>query len=116
MITDTNKEKAKKILGEVLDAFHEKRYKDVPSIVDEVALEGFEDALECIEMMIDPDTIDKMDNEELMDFYEFEDGSGFSIDYQLACCGEIIDDIVLVLDFVYDDSEIKSILHTIDAM
>lgn len=116
MITDVNKESAIKKLEEVLDAFHEKRYKDVWSIVDEVALEKFEDALECIETMIDPDDIDRLDNEELMEFYEFEDGSGFCIDYPLTCCGDSISDIFLVLDFTYDENGIKSILRTIDVM
>lgn len=113
MITNTNKEKAKKILEEVLDAFHEKRYKDVVSIVDEVALDGFEDALECIEEMIDPDTIDRINEEAFIEFYEFEDESGFSMEYQLTCCGDYID-FVLVLDFAYDEGGLKSILRTID--
>lgn len=115
MITDNNKTKAIEVLEEVLDALHEKRYKDIWSIVDEIEFEQYEDALETIDLMIDPDEIDRI-NKELIEFYEFEDENGFGIDYQLTCCGEYLDDIVLVLNFVYEDGQIKSILRTIDVM
>ena len=39
MITNADKENAKKVLGEVLDALHEKEYENICSVVDEVDLE-----------------------------------------------------------------------------
>lgn len=116
MITNADKENAKKVLGEVLDALHEKEYENICSVVDEVDLEELRDVLECIEMMIDPDNIDRMDNEDWMEIYEFEDGMGFGIDYQLTCCGDSIGGITLVMDFLYEEGKLKSILRTIDAI
>lgn len=116
MIINADKENAKKVLGEVLDALHEKEYENICSVVDEVDLEELRDVLECIEMMIDPDNIDRMDNEDWMEIYEFEDGMGFGIDYQLTCCGDSIGGITLVMDFLYEEGKLKSILRTIDAI
>lgn len=51
-----------------------------------------------------------------MEIYEFEEGTGFGIDYELTCWGDSISGITLVMDFLYEEGELKSILRTIDAI
>lgn len=39
-----------------------------------------------------------------------------SVNYQLTCCGDSIGGITLVMDFLYEEGKMKSILRSIDAI
>ena len=46
-------------------------------------------------------------------FFEYKDGSGFAVDYELTSGGELVY-LTLQLEFLYENGGLKAIFRTID--
>ena len=109
-----------------LRALHEKRYQDLPACVDEMKWDDTEQIRECIQGTLEMNGFDVFDEygvlcsfqpqyeyrHEVM-FFEYNDGSGFAADYELTSGGKLTD-LVLQLEFLYQDGGLKRIFCTID--
>lgn len=107
------------ILKRLLSDLHNKKYEDIVKYVetsDDLDLMDYlkndlEDTLEDYgyEALDEYGTlVDEDDKIERLDIYEFNDGTGFSIDYILSADQELTD-FVLQLDFVYTNKSPKGI-------
>ena len=107
------------ILKRVLSDLHQKKYKNILKYVDtqddfdllDFLENDLEDTLEDYgyEALDEYGTLDDEDDKiERLDIYEFNDGTGFSIDYFLSADQELTD-LVLQLDFLYTNKSPKGI-------
>ena len=107
------------ILKRLLSDLHNKKYEDIVKYVetsDDLDLMDYlknylEETLEDYgyEAIDEYGTlIEEEDKIERLDIYEFNDGTGFSIDYILSADQELTD-FVLQLDFVYTNKSPKGI-------
>lgn len=107
------------ILKRVLSDLHQKKYKNILKYVDtqddfdllDFLENDLEDTLEDYgyEALDEYGTlVDEDDKIERLDIYEFNDGTGFSVDYFLSADQELTD-LVLQLDFLYTNKLPKGI-------
>ncbi len=114
MITEENEKIALDCLKAVLALIHEKRYKELNTVVDEIHYDELDEVLEFIEKSIYPYVIDDFYSEAEYHLYEMSDGKGFCLDYPLTSCGVRISGI-LFLVFEYTDNGLVKIIRTVDA-
>lgn len=113
MITKENEQIALDCLKSVLALIHERRYKELDTVVDEIRHDGLDETLEFIEESIYPYVIDGFDPE--VEYYMDERGQeGFCLDYPLTSCGVTIFGILFMV-FEYTDNGLVRIIDTIDA-
>ena len=105
---------------------HEKRYEDLPSCVDKMEWDNTEEIRECIQGILEMNDFDVFDeygvpcsfkpqyeyHHEVM-FFEYKDGSGFAVDYELTSGGDLTY-LTLQLEFLYENGGLKCIFRTID--
>ena len=123
------KEKFIGILKRILLDLHNKNYKEILTYVESTEdldlLDFLETDIEEILEDYDYSSIDEygvavegQEDSERLQVYEFDDGSGFTIDYILSADEEMMD-LVLQLDFFYIDrakEELKCVFRDIDGM
>ena len=127
-MTEQHKDQAIEVVKNICHVLHEKRYDDLPSCVDKMEWDDTEVIRECIQGTLEMDDFDVFDEygvpcnfmpqyeyrHEVM-FFEYKDGSGFAVDYELTSGGDLTD-LVLQLEFLYQDSGLKCVFRTIDPM
>ena len=107
------------VLKQILQALHEERFSDVTLIVDESKIENLEEFLEFVvknhfESVDEYGVfVDDYDFEQ-MTFYEYDDGSGFEIEYEMTS-DSAPSGMILQLEFLYlDNDSLKCIFAFID--
>ena len=127
-MTEQHREQAIQVVKNILHVLHEMRYEDLPQCVDEMEWSDTEQIRECIQGTLEMNDFDVFDEygvpcnfkpryeyrHEVM-FFEYKDGSGFAVDYELTSGGDLTD-LVLQLEFLYQDGGLKRVFHTIDPM
>lgn len=125
-MTEQHKEQAIEVVKNICHVLHEKRYEDLPACVDKMEWDNTEEIREYIQGTLEMNDFDVFDeygvpcsfkpqyeyHHEIM-FFEYKDGSGFAADYELTSGGELTY-LTLQLEFLYENSGLKSIFHTID--
>lgn len=113
------------IISSILDAMHNERYENIVDVVDESEVSDMNEVYEFVRGTLEMNgfsTIDKYGvpcnfhpqyEYSQMNFYEYDDGSGFVVDYDLTSESELVD-LVLQLKFLYTDNGLKSIFCTVD--
>ncbi len=123
------KEKFIGILKRILLDLHNKNYKEILTYVESPEdfdlLDFLETDIEEILEDYDYSSIDEygvavegQEDSERLQVYEFDDGSGFTIDYILSADEDMMD-LVLQLDFFFIDrakEELKCVFRDIDRM
>ncbi len=125
-MTEQHKEQAIQVVKSICHVLHEKRYEDLPSCVDKMEWDDTEVIRECIQGTLEMNDFDVFDeygvscnfkpqyeyHHEIM-FFEYKDGSGFAVDYELTSGGELVY-LTLQLEFLYENGGLKSVFRTID--
>ena len=108
---------ANKIVKEVMKKVHNKDYKGVESVVDEIeiGIDGFIETMQIIEeQMMDPeDSIDEIADDVKIDVYEVVDGSCYRSDYGLMLYGDKMF-IMMEFEFRITETGVKSILRGVN--
>ncbi|MDE6055555.1 MAG: hypothetical protein K2G55_17770 [Lachnospiraceae bacterium] len=117
MEVQTIEKHANKIVKEVMKKVHNKDYKGVEGVVDEIEI-GIDDFIETMqiieEQMMDPeDSIDEIADDVGIDFYEMADGSCYRSDHRLTLYG---DEMFITIEFEFRITEtgVKSILRGVN--
>lgn len=117
MEVQTVKKFANKIVKEVMAKVHNKDYKGIENVVDEIeiGIDGFIETMQIIEeQMMDPeDSIDEVSDDVEIDFYEVSDGSCYKTDHRLTLYG---DEMFITMEFEFHITEtgIRSILRGVN--
>lgn len=128
-MTEQHKEQAIQVLKEVLHVFHERRYEDLPACVSEIEREwsDLEMVREVMNGNLEVKELDSFDEYGVpcnfhpqyeyhqLRFYEYADGRGFSLDYEMTSGGELAD-LCLQMVFWYKEDGLHSIFACIDPM
>lgn len=124
MISEVNKEKATAVVEAVVNVIHERQYDTIKTIVDSVELD-INELFEFVDGTLKLNEFESIDQYDIpcnfkpayeysqLEFYEYNNGSGFAVDYALTSHGELVD-MVLQLEFIYTDTEMKSVLLNVD--
>lgn len=125
-MTEQHKEQAIEAVKNICHVLHEKRYEDLPSCVDEMEWDNTDEIRECIQGTLEMNDFDVFDEYGVpcnfkpqyeyhheVTFFEYKDGSGFAVDYDLTSGGELVY-LTLQLEFLYENGGLKSIFRTID--
>lgn len=125
-MTDIQKLEAIEICKKVLSALSKNNFSAVATIVDDVQIEDLEEYLiEFLQGHLEDNGFDSVDEYGVecafqpdykyspLSMDEYDDGSGFYLDYEMTSNGELID-LVLQLEFLYKESGLKSIFINID--
>ncbi len=120
------KTEAIEVCKKILTALHTNKFSNVTSLVDESEIEDLEDFLsEFLHGTLEENGFDAVDeygaecsfkpNYEYsqLTIDEYDDKSGFYLDYEMTSDGELVD-LILQLEFIYEDDGIKSIFKNID--
>ena len=123
MDRQTAEQKAIEILKQVVDALAEKRYEDIPKLVEleEHIQEPLEEFVAEVYQMwgweeippIDPWTEERVAIPtnpcyQQLNFFHFNNGSGFAVDYELARGGEL-SDMTLQMEFFYEGEGLRPV-------
>lgn len=125
-LTEKNKEEAINVLKNILHALHNKNFAAIHSFVHKSEIEDLENYLtECIQGTLTLNGFDVIDeygvecnfhpNYEYsqLNFYEYNDDSGFVLDYDLTSNGDLVD-LTLQLKFLYTNNGLNVIFKNID--
>ena len=126
LLNESHRALAIETVKNILHVLHEKRYQDLPSCVDEMEWADTDEIRECIQGTLELNDFDTFDeygvpctfqpeyeyHHEVM-FFEYNDGSGFAVDYELTSGGELTY-LCLQLKFLYQNGTLKRVFHTID--
>lgn len=122
-----HKEQAIGIIKNILHAIHEKRYGDIITYVDETETKDIDELFEFVQGTLELNDFDAIDEYGVpcnfhpeyeysqLNFYEYNNLSGFEVEYAMTSDSELID-MVLQLKFLYTDDvdRIKSTFITVD--
>lgn len=127
MDRQTAEQKAIEILKQVVDALAEKRYEDIPKLAemehwtpgmlrDHVA----EHLRLCGLSRMDGWTEERVTSPtnpcyQQLNFYHFNNGSGFAVDYELARGGEL-SDMTLQMEFFYEGEGLRAFFLDLHVM
>ena len=126
LLNESHRALAIETVKNILHVLHEKRYQDLPFCVDEMEWADTDEIRECIQGTLELNDFDTFDeygvpctfqpeyeyHHEVM-FFEYNDGSGFAVDYELTSVGELTY-LCLQLKFLYQNGTLKRVFHTID--
>ena len=101
-MTEQHKQQAIEVVKNICRVLHEKRYEDLPSCVDKMEWDNTEEIRECIQGTLEMNDFDVFDeygvpcsfkpqyeyHHKVM-FFEYKDGSGFAVDYELTSGGDL---------------------------
>lgn len=124
---EQHKEQAIGIIKNILHAIHEKRYGDIITYVDETETKDIDELFEFVQGTLELNDFDAIDEYGVpcnfhpeyeysqLNFYEYNNLSGFEVEYAMTSDSELID-MVLQLKFLYTDDvdRIKSTFITVD--
>ncbi len=124
-MTNENKQKAITVIKNVLSVLHGKQYERILDYVDESEIEDIDSLFDCVQGTLEINGFDAIDEYGVpcnfnpkyeysqMEFYEYDDKSGFVVEYDLTSESELVD-LCLQMKFLYVDSGLKSIFKNID--
>lgn len=124
---EQHKEQAIGIIKNILHAIHEKRYGDIITYVDETETKDIDELFEFVQGTLELNDFDVIDEYGVpcnfhpeyeysqLNFYEYNDLSGFEVEYAMTSDSELVD-MVLQLKFLYIDDvdRMKSTFITVD--
>lgn len=124
---EQHKEQAIGIIKNILHAIHEKRYGDIITYVDETETKDIDELFEFVQGTLELNDFDAIDEYGVpcnfhpeyeysqLNFYEYNDLSGFEVEYAMTSDSELVD-MVLQLKFLYIDDvdRMKSTFITVD--
>ncbi len=114
------------ICKKILSELHKNNFEEVISLVDESEIDDLESFLkDFLQGSLDINGFNSVDeygaecsfkpdyeySQLVID--EYDDNSGFYLDYELTSGGELVD-LVLQLEFLYEDDGIRSIFKSIE--
>ena len=108
-MTEQHREQAIQVVKNILHVLHEMRYEDLPQCVEMNDFDVFD------EYGVPCNFKPRYEYRHEVMFFEYKDGSGFAVDYELTSGGDLTD-LVLQLEFLYQDSGLKCVFRTIDPM
>ena len=126
------KEQAKEVAEKVVNAISNGSIWEIPNILDGMSndwtIELIEDVIKNYKSDNELECFDKYgatcnfnpkyqdgSKYEQENFYFYDDGSGFAYEYDLTTNGEL-NDLTLMLDFKYEDSNIKTFFDDIHVL
>lgn len=114
------------VCKKILSALHNNKFSEIGALVDEVEIDDLEEFLvEFVKGTLEENGFECIDefgvecsfkpNYEYsqLTIDEYDDESGFYLDYEMTSEGELVD-LVLQLEFLYEDGGVKSIFKNID--
>ena len=113
-----NEEKVIEVLKKILRAIHQNNYRDIMDCVDGSEVDDVKELLEYIEDSLQLNDFDKIDeygvecnfhlNYEYsqLQVYEFNDQTGFAVEYQMTSNSELVD-LILQLELLYNENGYK---------
>lgn len=120
------KENAIKVIEKVLWSIHNKEYKAIVNHVDETEKGDMDSLFQFVQGTLELNGYDSIDEYGVpcdfhpkyeysqMNFYEFDDNSGFAVDYDLTSNSELVD-LCLQMKFLYiADGGMRSVFIGID--
>lgn len=120
MDKQTAEQKAIEILKQVVDAISERRYGDIPSLAYTGWWTG-QRLEKIIEDFLQASSLSGMDRWDVtqgtpspnpkyqqLNFYHFNNGSGFHVDYDLTTDGEL-NDLTLQMEFLYEGEGLRPV-------
>ncbi len=120
-------QKAAELLKQVVDALADKRYEDIPRLAElenwnpKMLREHVEEHLRlCGLSRMDPWTEERVTSPtnpcyQQLNFYHFNNGSGFAVDYDLTTDGER-NDLTLQMEFFYEGGGLRAVLTDLHVM
>lgn len=127
MDRQTAEQKAIKILKQVVDALAEKRYGDIPKLAEmenwtPEMLQGHvaEHLRLCSLSRMDGWSEERVTSPtnpcyQQLNFFHFNNGSGFAVDYDLASDGER-NDLTLQMEFLYEGEGLRAVFLDLHMM
>ena len=113
-----NEEKVFEVLKKILRAIRLNNYSEIMDCVDGSEIDDVRELLEYIDDSLQLNDFDKIDeygvecnfhpNYEYsqLQVYEFNDQSGFAVEYQMTSDSELVD-LTLQLEFLYNENDYK---------
>lgn len=121
-----NKEQAISVIEKVLRSIHNQEYKSIVNYVDETEIEDLDSLFHFVQGTLELNGYGSIDEYGVpcnfhpkyeysqMSFYEYDDNSGFAVDYDLTSGSELVD-MCLQMKFLYTaDSGMRSVFVGID--
>lgn len=121
-----NKEQAISVIKKVLQLIHNEEYKSIVNYVDETEIEDLDLLFHFVQGSLELNGYDSIDEYGVpcnfhpkyeysqMSFYEYDDNSGFAVDYDLTSSSELVD-LCLQMKFLYTaDGGMRSVFVGID--
>lgn len=124
MIKNEYKQHVIDVITKVLKAIHNKDYNDISNIVDQSEITDMESLFHCVQKSLEMNGFDCIDEYGIpcnfhpkyeysqIRFYEFDNHSGFDVEYDLTSSSELVD-MCLQMKFLYTKSGLKSIFESI---
>lgn len=120
------KENVIKVIEKVLWSIHNKEYKAIVNHVDETEIGDMDSLFQFVQSTLELNGYDSIDEYGVpcdfhpkykyfqINFYEYDDNSGFAVDYDLTSNSELVD-LCLQMKFLYvADGSMRSIFKGID--
>ena len=122
-----DKEYALTVIKNVLKTMHNKKYMKILQYVDESEEDevGMSELFNYVQETLESNGFDAVDEYGIpcnfypgheysqAEFFEFDDGSGFAVDYNLTSNSELVD-MSLQIEFLYIPGGLKSVFVTVD--
>lgn len=124
-MNDENKKKAIDVLEKVLDAIHRREYQCILDYVDESDVQDIGSLFQFVQETLEMNGYNSLDEYGVpcnfhpayeysqLNFYEYNDDSGFALEYDLTSESELVD-LCLKMKYLYSKTGIKSIFMGID--
>lgn len=116
------KEEATSVLEKVLSAMHKKNYCKVLGFFDDTEYNDMDEIQELVESRA-YDSVDEYGTPcdfnpsyeySQLEFYDYTDGSGFRLEYDLTTDCELMD-LSLQMEFIYTENGLKKRFLTVDS-
>lgn len=120
VMTEPEMEQITKVVKDILHALHERKYEDLPSCVDEMEWADIEEIGEIMDLNLEAKELESFDEYgtpcnfhpayeyHQLHIYEYTDGRGCTVDYDMTGNGGEMADLVLQLMFLRRDGGLRS--------
>ncbi|PKU51555.1 MULTISPECIES: hypothetical protein [Lysinibacillus] len=120
-----DKQYALTVITNILKVMHNKEYENILNYVDECEVDDIGELFYYVQETLNLNGFDSFDEYgapcnfhpkykySQINFYEFNDNSGFAVDYALTSNSKLAD-MCLQMEFLYTDDGLKSVFITVD--
>ncbi|MBG9456563.1 hypothetical protein ABE61_21745 [Lysinibacillus sphaericus] len=120
-----DKQYALTVITNLLNVMHSKEYENILNYVDESEVDDIGELFYYVQETLNLNGFDSFDEYgapcnfhpeyeySQINFYEFNDNSGFAVDYDLTSNSKLVD-MCLQMEFLYTDDGLKSVLIAVD--